>query len=164
MTKTLEQRIQIIEDRDEIAKLQARYIDYNDGGWNGPTHQHPEAVANLFVADGVWEGPSGTGRAEGQQAIVELFKSFAAVPFIIHCITNPLIDIDGDTAHAEWHAIIPTKMPGDVALWTIGKYINDYVRTAEGWKYKTLFFEAATITPYDLGWAKMQFAGESFDT
>jgi hypothetical protein len=45
-------------------------------------------------------------------------------------------------------------------LWTIGKYINDYVRTAQGWKYQSLYFEAATVTPFDQGWGKVQFAGQ----
>lgn len=160
MNKSLEERIQRLEDIDAIAKLQARYIDYNDGGWKGGTHLFPEAVADLFVADGVWEGPSGTARAVGREAIIELFRQFAAVPFIVHCITNPIIEVDGDTAHGEWHAIIPTTMPDGLALWTIGKYINDYVRTAQGWKYQSLYFEAATVTPYDQGWGKVQFAGQ----
>lgn len=160
MSKTLEERVQRLEDIDEIAKMQARYIDFNDGGWKGPTHQHPQEVADLFVDDGVWEGPSGTARAEGRQAIIDLFTQFAAVPFIIHCITNPLIEVDGDSAHGEWHAIIPTTMPDCQALWTIGKYINDYVRTEQGWKCKSMFFEAATITTYETGWGKMQFANQ----
>lgn len=160
MSKTLEQRIQRLEDIDEIAKLQARYIDFNDGGWKGGTHQFPEAVADLFVDDGVWEGPSGTARVEGREAIAELFRQFAAVPFIVHCVSNPLIEVDGDEAHGEWHAIIPSTMPDGQGLWTIGKYINDYVRTPQGWKYKRLYFEAATITRYEQGWGKEQFSGQ----
>ena len=113
---TLEERVQRLEDQDNIAKLQARYNDLNDGGWKGPTHQYPEAVAKLFVEDGIWEGPPGTGIARGHQEIIALFKEFAAIPFIIHCIMNPLIEVNGDEARGEWHAIIPTTMPGEQGL------------------------------------------------
>jgi ketosteroid isomerase-like protein len=157
--KTLEQRVQIIEDREAIAALQARYINLNDGGWDGPTHCFPEAVGELFVEDGVWAGPETAGRAQGRAAIVALFHEFAAVPFIVHYVTNPLIEIDGDTATGQWHAIIASTMPGGDALWTLGRYDNQYVRTADGWKYRTLNFLSMANSPYELGWGKQQFVG-----
>ena len=48
MTKSLEERIRILEDQQEIAKLKARYVNWNDGGWKGPTHTHPQAVAEVL--------------------------------------------------------------------------------------------------------------------
>jgi hypothetical protein len=97
MSKTIEQRLQAIEDREEIIKLKARYVNYNDGGWKGPTHTKPEAVADMFVEDGVWDGNPNAGYAKGRSAIKELFEGFGVVPFIVHYVTNPLIEIDGDT-------------------------------------------------------------------
>lgn len=47
-------------------------------------------------------------------------------------------------------------VPGEQALWNLGLYIEEYVRTAEGWKFKTLRFETAATTPYELGWAKQR--------
>ena len=159
MQRTLEQRLLLIEDREEIARLQARYVNLNDGGWSGPTHRFPEAVAELFVADGIWEGPETSGRACGRAAIVALFREFSVIPFIVHYITNPLIEIDGDTATGEWHAIVTSTMPGGQALWTLGKYSNNYLRTPAGWRYTTLRFVAAANSPYELGWGKAQFVG-----
>lgn len=161
MSKTIEERLRAIEDREEIAQMQARYIDLNDGGWQGPTHCHPEAVAALFTEDGIWEGPP--GRAQGHAAITELFRAFQAIPFIVHYVMNPLITVNGDTAHGEWHAIVTSTIPPDgtdpKALWTLGKYINDYERTPAGWRLKHLNFVAAAISPYELGWARQQFLG-----
>jgi hypothetical protein len=157
--RTIEQRLQLIEDREEILQLQARYVNLNDGGWDGPTHRFPEAVAALFTEDGIWEGTETSGRAEGRAAIAALFREFGAIPFIVHYITNPLIVIEADTAEGEWHAIVTSTMPGGQALWTLGKYINSYVRAAEGWRYKTLRFVAAANSPYELGWGKAQFVG-----
>ena len=161
MQKTLEERVRAIEDRHEIAQLQAGYIKLNDGGWQGPTHCHPEAVADLFVPDGIWEGPPGIGR--GREEIVQLFYSFRAIPFIVHFVMNPLIEVNGDTAHAEWHAIITSTIPPEhaekQALWTLGKYINDYVRTPDGWRYQHLRFIMMANTLYEQGWARQHFMG-----
>jgi len=149
-------RLQRLEDREGIAALQARYINLNDGGWDGPTHRFPDEVAEMFVEDGIWEGPP--GRAEGKAAIAALFRSFGAMPFIVHFITNPLIEIRGDQAYGEWHAIVTATTPDGQAQWALGKYINDYVRGPTGWQYRKLHFIAAAISPYELGWAKQQFA------
>ena len=156
MTKTLEQRVRILEDRQEIIELKARYINVNDGGWRGPTHTDPEAVANMFVEDGVWDGRPSTPLAEGRAAIRTAFENFGVVPFVVHYVTNPIIDVHGDTATGHWHALVTMTVPGDQALWILGYYIEDYVRTADGWKFKTMRFDTAATTPYELGWGKQQ--------
>jgi ketosteroid isomerase-like protein len=157
MTKTIEERLRALEDREEIVKLKARYANYNDGGWRGPTHAHPAEVANMFVEDGIWDGTPIAGYAKGREQIRELFRQFAAVPFIIHYVTNPLIEVDGDTATGHWHALVTATTPDRTGLWSLGMYDEKYVRTAEGWKIQTLRFTAAANSPYDLGWAKKQF-------
>lgn len=157
--KSLEERLQVIEDRNELADLQARYVNLNDGGWGAPTHRHPEQVANLFTEDGVWNGPLGAVTATGRVEIAGLFRNFQAIPFIVHHVMNPLIEISGDTARAEWHAIVATTASGGQAFWTFGRYLNEYRRTAEGWRYTTMTFEAAAISIYEKGWAVEQFLG-----
>ena len=122
MAKSLEERIQIIEDQQEIAKLKARYVNLNDGGWKGPTHTNPQAVADMFVEDGVWDGRPSTGYAQGRAEIKQLFEAFGAVPFIVHYVTNPIIEVDGDTATGHWHAMVTMTVPGDQALWSLGLY------------------------------------------
>lgn len=154
--QTLEQRVRILEDRDEIAKLKARYVNLNDGGWHGPTHRDPQAVADMFVEDGVWDGRPSTPLAEGRAAIRTIFENFGVIPFVVHYVTNPIIDIDGDTATGHWHALVTMTVPGDQALWTLGYYIEDYVRTPGGWKFKTMRFDTAVTTPYELGWGKQR--------
>jgi hypothetical protein len=156
MNKTLEERVQILEDREAIIKLKARYVNFNDGGWKGPTHTDPQAVADMFVVDGVWDGRPSSGYAKGHAEVKALFEAFGAVPFIIHYVTNPLIDIDGDSATGHWHALVTMTVPGEQALWTLGMYHEEYLRTAEGWRFKTLRFETAATAPYELGWAKVQ--------
>jgi ketosteroid isomerase-like protein len=158
MAKTIEERLQALEDREEILKLKARYVNYNDGGWNGPTHTNPQAVADMFTEDGIWDGAPDSGYAKGRQQIKELFESFGAVPFIVHYVTNPLIEIDGDTATGHWHALVTATMPGPQAIWILGIYKDDYVRRPEGWKFKSLRFDTIAATPYEKGWAKQRLA------
>lgn len=161
-TRTLEQRIQILEDKDAITRLKGRYCNINDGGWNGiATHHAVEELVNMFTPDGIWDGgPVLNARAEGSEQIHQLFTHFQVVEFVIHNVMNPIIEIDGDTALGDWHAII-TSTSGSgkdrQAMWILGKYNEEYVRTAEGWKIKSLLFTSASCAPYELGWGKAQY-------
>ncbi|MCH9828726.1 MAG: nuclear transport factor 2 family protein [Gammaproteobacteria bacterium] len=78
MTKNLEQRVQALEDREAVIKLKARYVNINDGGWEGPTHTDPNAIAQMFTEDGVWDGLPHVAYAEGLEQIRELFHKFVA--------------------------------------------------------------------------------------
>ena len=101
----------------------------------------------------------GAFRAVGRSAIAELFTQFQAIPFIVHNVMNPLIEVDGDQARAEWHAIVATTLPGGQAFWTMGRYRNEYRRDVGGWRYTSMAFEAAAITSYEKGWGAEQFLG-----
>lgn len=153
MSKTLEERVQALEDREAIIQLKARYTHINDGGWKGPTHTDPAAIADMFTEDGVWDGAPSAGYAKGRDAIKALFEGFRAMRFVIHYVSNPLIQVDGDTATGHWHALVTSTMPEQGALWILGYYKDEYVRTADGWKFKTLRFETAALAPYETGWA-----------
>lgn len=165
MARSLEERVRALEDREEIVRLKARYVNYNDGGWAGPTHTDPRAVAELFTEDGVWDGRPTSGYARGRQEIRDLFEAFGAVPFIVHYVTNPLIEVDGDAATGHWHALVTTTMPDKGALWVLGIYKEAYVRLSDGWKFRSLRFDTISSTPYALGWDRQRFAyeGSPFD-
>jgi hypothetical protein len=82
---------------------------------------------------------------------------------------NPLIEIDGDQARGEWHAMIATTTAEGQAFWTFGRYLNEYRRTPQGWRYTSMSLEAASITTYEKGWGAEQFLGQDavrpqFDT
>ncbi|GAA2558537.1 nuclear transport factor 2 family protein [Mycolicibacterium diernhoferi] len=169
MAHSLEQRVQLIEDRQAITDLQYRYINCNDGGWAGPTHHDPQKVAEMFTENGVWEGPLGSVRVEGREAIVELFRQFQVIPFIVHHVMNPLIEVTGDQARGQFHAIISTTTAEGQAFWTFGRYRTEYRRTPQGWRYSTMSFEASAVTTYEKGWGVEQFVGQEsvkpqFDT
>jgi len=155
MTKTLEERVRLIEDRDEIMRLRNLYTLFNDGGWNGMgTHHDMDRLMDMFAPDATWEQTPHGPRAEGHAAIRELMIGFRRTPFVIHNVMNPIIDVDGDTAKGDWHAII-VATEGGQAVWVFGKYEEEYVRLDGKWKFQHVRFVTAALCPYEEGWAKV---------
>jgi len=74
MSVIVEQRLQVLEDIQEITTLKASYCNGADGGWDRPSYD-ADKVASLFVEDGVWDAGK-IGRGKGREEIRALFKSF----------------------------------------------------------------------------------------
>jgi hypothetical protein len=134
MTMNIEERLQNLEDIVEITRLKARYCDAVDCGWDRPLND-ANGVASLFTPDGVWEAGK-YGRAEGREAIRELFKT-SLYPFAFHRISNPSVKVDGDTATGKWHILVAHIIEGQ-SVWVGGVYNDRFVRTEEGWRFKEL--------------------------
>ncbi len=134
----LERELRLLRDKEEIRALKARYCHYVDGGWpqHGGTHMGP--VADLFVDDGVWDASPGLPAARGRAAITQLFIDLRVIPLAFHNAVNPQIEVTGDTARGHWHFIGASEMPDGKSAWFIGIYDEEYVRTADGWRYKLL--------------------------
>src|SRR5579885_1953131 len=144
-------RVQRIEDIEEIKQLKALYCMYCDGGWAGPTHDYDQ-IAALFTEDAVTEGTA--GRTEGRENIRRLYRSYQATPFAFHRVTNPIIQVSGNRATGNWHVLVALTRPDGQAVWIAGIYDEEYARTREGWRIKTLRFTPAFITRYEQGWGK----------
>ncbi len=151
MSMSLEQRLQRLEDIQAITELKAAYCNGADGGWDRPSHDC-DAVAALFVEDGVWDAGKDIGRGEGREAIRALFKSFQRWPFAFHRVSNPIIKVDGDTATGEWHVQVAITMDEGQDMWAGGIYRDQFVRTPDGWRFKELTFTRAFISMNDQGW------------
>ena len=133
---TLEERVRQIEDVQAIATLKAAYCDAADGGWDRPSHD-ADAVAALFVEDGVWDGGR-FGRADGRDAIRSLFATFRRFPFAFHCVSNPVIIVDGNVGTGRWHANIAMVLDGERPYALGGIYRDEFVRTDSGWRFTKL--------------------------
>lgn len=134
MSKTIEERLKVLEDIQEITKLKASYWNYCDGGsgWGHPSHDY-NGIAELFVEDGVFEVVRGP-RFEGREAIRAFFKAQQAIPFAIHCGMNPIVEVKGDMATGQWHLILPITQADDPkqACWCFAVYNDEFVRTQDG--------------------------------
>jgi hypothetical protein len=149
--QALQARVQELEDIMEISRLKAAYCEAVDGGWDRRTHRG-EAVAALFVEDGVWDAGKLGGRGEGHQGIIDRINSFQPIPFALHRVTNPDIRINGDEAIGKWHVIAYLTQPDGTPTMFMGTYRDRFVRTPQGWKFKSLGGNAAYFANQREGW------------
>mgnify|MGYP001445870207 FL=1 len=131
--KTLEERVQRLEDIESIKQLKVRYSHICDDDHN------PDKIASLFVEDGIWESPD-FGLAKGHAEIESLFQNFKKMfSFSQHNMMNPLISVDGDFATGTWYIMGPWDIRSENEnKWFALRYDDDYVRVENGWKYKHL--------------------------
>jgi len=129
----LEQRITRLEDIEAIKQLKALYCDICDDMHN------PDRIASLFAENGIWEGGD-FGKAEGHDAIRELFRGFQKMfSFSQHNIMNRRIEVDGNRATGTWYIMGPwTHTEGDKEIWMTARYDDDYVKIDGAWKYQHL--------------------------
>jgi uncharacterized protein (TIGR02246 family) len=150
--KTIEERLQTLEDIEEIRKLKARYAAACDNNYDA------DAIAALFTEDAVWDGRA-LGKAEGRAEIRKFFsRASEYFPFAMHNVMNPIIEVDGDRATAVWNLLQPATMArGNQAVWLAATYHDEYLRAGGAWKFARLTVHAHFLTPYNEGWAIKQF-------
>ena len=148
----LEQRVQVLEDVNAIRHLKARYAASCDDQYN------PDGIAALFTEDAVWES-QGLGRFEGREAIRAFFRGASQLfTFAIHYSLNGQIDVQGDTARAQWYLFMPCTLgEGNRAMWRAGIDHEEYVRVEGEWKFTRKSSAPLFHTPFEDGWAKTRF-------
>ena len=129
------QRVQALEDIEEIRKLKAAYCAACDDDHNG------DAVAALFVPEGTW-GAVGRPPEVGRDQIAAFMfgvRNSGQMKRSAHQVFNPVITVDGDQAEGDWRFLMMYTTADEQAfVRIIGTYHETYVRTAEGWKFETL--------------------------
>jgi len=150
MSESLEARLQRLEDIHALQTLKARYAAHCDADYD------EEALAPLFTEDAVWDGGP-MGRYEGRDAIRAFFSgSNTVMPFAIHHVTNPILEIEGDRATGSWYLWQPcTLAEGNQALWMAGRYDDVYRREAGGWRFEHVTITLRALSPYEHGWAQI---------
>ena len=147
MSIDFEKTVQRLADIEDIKQLKARYALACDDDYN------PDKLAPLFAENAIWNGGI-LGYAEGREAIHAFFSaSSTLVPFAVHQISTPLIEIDGDTATGQWYLWQPMVFQG-TALWLSALYEDEYVRQDGKWLYQNLKLNIRMLTPFEDGPAK----------
>jgi uncharacterized protein (TIGR02246 family) len=129
-------RLQRLEDIAEIDRLivdYARHLDTRD----------LHAYSRLFCADGEWSG--NTGHAQGPDAIQAMLEERlppnppAPGPTSSHVVSNPVIDVDGDTATASvtWALIRRGADEDEPELALLGHYDDVLAREDGRWRFKS---------------------------
>lgn len=120
---------ELARDRDAIRDLLAQYT------YNGDRGRVAELAA-CFADDGVLDYPGNTAR--GPAGIAAALSGGngsknPALTFIRHHITNPLIELNGDTATARSYFTVHTDIGPDHS----GTYSDALQRNADGWRFAT---------------------------
>jgi ketosteroid isomerase-like protein len=146
----LEKAVRSLQAIEDIKKLQAKYSYLVDSF-------KLDALADLFVDDAIanFVGSDLIGKAQ----IQTFFRDVVAANAIMlrHLNTNPIIEVDGDTATGVWYCFGPGTMKardGQAATWFQGTYTNQYVNVNGQWKFKKVRFETNFSVSYKEGWVK----------
>lgn len=146
MTASIEDRIRRLEDIEAVRLLMARYHQACDG-WDGGSHEDPQAIADLFTDDGRWGIPAQHPFAHGKAEIAGLAQRLQPIDWIVHFVVNPVVEVDGDTASAEFKGVVRMRPAADGPVgWTMGIYRAACARTPEGWRFRSLDWETLSVT------------------
>ncbi|MUV56823.1 nuclear transport factor 2 family protein [Halogeometricum sp. CBA1124] len=117
-----------VSDRVEIEELRAAYCYHLDDG-------DIEKWTELFTEDAIVEYVSLETPLEGHDEIRGLAREWTADPDQIrrHTVTNPVIDVDGDTARGTWYYRAVTLEPDGSGHLEQGRYHDEYRRVEGTW-------------------------------
>jgi ketosteroid isomerase-like protein len=101
-------------------------------------------VASVFSDDAVLDysafgGPNGSAA----DVVAWIRGSVENFPLTQHHVTNRRIRVDGDAATCTAELFAPMGMGNNKLLWTGGRYVDTFTRTAAGWKISTRRCEGA---------------------
>ncbi len=156
MSKTIEERIRIIEDIESIKKLKASYCYWADAGIAGDPSGMDQLIDH-FTDDEPWADFGPFGVHKGKEAVGAFYREVvpATLSYSAHMVANPIIEVDGDKARGSWYVDVPCTLQGaERALWLQAKYEEEYVKEGGTWKWKSITARFDFITPFDEGWVK----------
>jgi ketosteroid isomerase-like protein len=147
MVRSIEERLQKLEDLESIRELTFHYADSVDRGVNGKQAEI-DALDEIFTDDAVWSFNAMGVRAEGGAEIKAMLKSATGgAGLALHSFSNPKIAITGDTASGHWLLWIAVKREG---LANQDTYTEEllYRRTDQGWRISSLILHVGnTLLP-----------------
>lgn len=152
--KTLEERIGILEDIEEIKQLKAKYCYLMDMYGNFD-------VVEIFSEDAELDfRPYLDEKIVGIEAISAFFDPETVAKWermVRHQLTNPIIEVDGDRAKGVWYMygvatlIAPDR---DIAIVEHLTYEDELVRDNGIWKISKIKGIITFVSPYEEGWIK----------
>jgi hypothetical protein len=134
----LDEKIAKLEALEAIRTLMAKYC-------HGIDKHDAETFMSIWAQDSEYNLPRGEGKGiDGVRALVE--KVWTQVPQCHHHITNPVIEIDGDTAVAKTDVFYFRQTDDDLYCLLSGGYDFEFVKEANDWKVSLLKFSSFVNT------------------
>lgn len=128
--EALEKRLAVVEDREAIRDLLARYgfcVDRGDS----------VGAAALWAEDGTYD-VGGYGVYRGRAAIAALMDGEAHQALladgVAHILSPPAIDLDGDVAHARTYSCVMRRAGEHWEAYRVSANRWRLVRTGQGWR------------------------------
>ena len=126
----LEARMAVLEDRDEILRLLARYGPSADSG-------SAEVAGGLFTDDALYD--TGVGVFEGAQAVHDMIQGLPLHLDLMragcaHTLDLPVIDVQGDRATAFGHGFLLRREGDAFVVWRATAVHWDFERVGERWR------------------------------
>lgn len=130
--------VRTLQDKQEITELCYKYGRYIDG-------REWDKLAEVFTEDAVADYLD-MPRCDGRQAIQDVCtQALGRLDASQHIISNVLVSVDGDRAESfcylqAQHVVNGTE-GGDTFI-IAGRYLDEVVRTPEGWRISYRKLEA----------------------
>ena len=140
---SIEQRLQILEDKDAIRELTAKYC-------YAVVAQESEILINMFTEDGAFD-MSPEMHFEGRTQLTELYTTKIAEATPKPFIQNHVIEVNGDTASGK--CAVEIRLVEEGKAFTAAGYYNDTYRRVDGeWKFAHRDFNLYHWVPLAEGW------------
>jgi ketosteroid isomerase-like protein len=123
-------------DHDEIQRLINTYSQLASQG-------DLKTASETWVPEGVWAIPHFGMRIEGREAIRGTLQSFMdTMEYVLQLNSPALIEVTGDKATASSGIRESGKTKGKMEAFDfLGLYLDELVRTPEGWRFTVRTFK-----------------------
>jgi uncharacterized protein (TIGR02246 family) len=144
---TVEQRLAVLEAKDEIRAFVAEYCRLNDA------LTQVDALVGLFREDAVMRNPA--GRHEGRAAIHDYYTTFFQddTRFTRHHVLNQVITVlEPGVARHDAYFIVVLGRHGESKI-AFGSYADTVVHRDGRWWFQEKINDIVALTDLDSGWA-----------
>lgn len=147
---SIEQRIQLLEDKEAIKDITYQYALNINQGWNG-ININPNALSEVFANNAVWESPTMNIREVGLENIIKSLKTETqTVIFAMHNYSNPVIKINGNSATGNWLFWVVSKMEKDKTNQVFMNQDIQYLKTENGWRIQNVMLHFGDIVKHKI--------------
>jgi hypothetical protein len=150
---TIEERLQRLEDVEAIQRLQIRYAELCDDGFD------PDAIVGLFTPDGVWDCGD-YGRFVGEEMRAYWADTARVTELSLHYMANHVVDVEpsGTEATGRCYMFGAVTRNGE-AQWMAVRYDERYRKVDDEWRFSEMTLRPAFMTPFERSWAAPAPAG-----